>query len=230
VHREHERTLKASNRRINGLRSKCESQSFIAIAQQLFEPEMFHRIWGRVRQQATTAEQQHKRKPALYRRALSSGAKCNPRRHGRGSIFLLAEPSLSPGNRAEGPRSEWETRLSVEEPMLSTGLHFASESTGYYDKGVTSRQCILQRAVAAQLELGISLSSSQSPRKDQAVPSILTVPEVADIVRVSRKTVFGWLSTGNLPHIRTFGTGSALSASIPKRCSRTAKRQRPPNT
>jgi pimeloyl-ACP methyl ester carboxylesterase len=62
-------------------------------------------------------------------RGLSSGAKCNPRRHGRGSIFLLAEPSLSPGNRAEGPRSEWETRLSVEEPMLSTGLHFASEST-----------------------------------------------------------------------------------------------------
>src|SRR5208337_1555937 len=46
-----------------------------------------------------------------------------------GSIFLLAEPSLSPGNRAEGRRSEWETRLFVEEPMLSTGLHFASEST-----------------------------------------------------------------------------------------------------
>ena len=34
-----------------------------------------------------------------------------------------------PGNRAEGRRSEWETRLFVEEPMLSTGLHFASEST-----------------------------------------------------------------------------------------------------
>src|SRR5271165_2669814 len=33
------------------------------------------------------------------------------------------------GNRAEGRRSEWETRLFVEEPMLSTGLHFASEST-----------------------------------------------------------------------------------------------------
>src|SRR5208337_5248424 len=47
-----------------------------------------------------------------------------------GSIFLLAEPSLSPGNRAEGRRSEWETRLFVEEPMLSTGLHFALESTG----------------------------------------------------------------------------------------------------
>src|SRR5208337_215179 len=46
-----------------------------------------------------------------------------------GSIFLLAEPSLSPGNRAEGRRSGWETRLFVEEPMLSTGLHFASEST-----------------------------------------------------------------------------------------------------
>jgi hypothetical protein len=26
-------------------------------------------------------------------------------------------------------RSEWETRLFVEEPMLSTGLHFASKST-----------------------------------------------------------------------------------------------------
>jgi hypothetical protein len=34
-----------------------------------------------------------------------------------------------PGNRAEGRRSEWETRLFVEKPMLSTGLHFASEST-----------------------------------------------------------------------------------------------------
>ena len=33
------------------------------------------------------------------------------------------------GNRAEGRRSEWETRPFVEEPMLSTGLHFASEST-----------------------------------------------------------------------------------------------------
>jgi excisionase family DNA binding protein len=39
------------------------------------------------------------------------------------------------------------------------------------------------------------------------VPSILTVPEVADIFRVSRKTVFGWLSTGKLPHIRTPGRG-----------------------
>jgi hypothetical protein len=29
----------------------------------------------------------------------------------------------------KGGGSEWETRLSVEEPMLSTGLHFASEST-----------------------------------------------------------------------------------------------------
>jgi hypothetical protein len=42
---------------------------------------------------------------------LSSGAKCNPR------------------------RSEWETRLFVGEPMLSTGLHFASESTGCFFRG-----------------------------------------------------------------------------------------------
>ena len=47
----------------------------------------------------------------------------------KGSIFLLAEPSLSLGNRGEGGGSEWKTRLSVEEPMLSTGLHLASEST-----------------------------------------------------------------------------------------------------
>ena len=47
----------------------------------------------------------------------------------KGLDILLAEPSSSPRNRAEGRRSEWETRLFVEEPMLSTGLHFASEST-----------------------------------------------------------------------------------------------------
>src|SRR5271170_7870257 len=40
---------------------------------------------------------------------------------------------LSRGNRAEGRHSEWETRLFVEEPMLSTGLHFASESTPLHD-------------------------------------------------------------------------------------------------
>ncbi len=39
------------------------------------------------------------------------------------------------------------------------------------------------------------------------MPVILTVPEVADIFRVSRKTVFGWLSTGKLQHIRTPGRG-----------------------
>src|SRR5208337_2903538 len=55
-----------------------------------------------------------------------------------GSIFLLAEPSLSPGNRAEGRRSEWETRLFVEEPMLSTGLHFASESTEWAPRALSS--------------------------------------------------------------------------------------------
>jgi excisionase family DNA binding protein len=53
----------------------------------------------------------------------------------------------------------------------------------------------------------VLVSNQQSPRKDLNVPSILTVPEVADIFRVSRKTVFGWLSTGKLPHIRTPGRG-----------------------
>ena len=51
------------------------------------------------------------------------------------------------------------------------------------------------------------MSNEQSPRKDLNVPSILTVPEVADIFRVSRKAVFGWLRTGRLPHIRTPGGG-----------------------
>jgi excisionase family DNA binding protein len=53
----------------------------------------------------------------------------------------------------------------------------------------------------------VLVSNEQSPRKDLNVPSILTVPEVADIFRVSRKTVFGWLSTGKLQHIRTPGRG-----------------------
>src|SRR5277367_4483415 len=44
-------------------------------------------------------------------------------------MFLLAEPSLSLRNRAEGGGSEWESRLSAEQTMLSTGLHFTSEST-----------------------------------------------------------------------------------------------------
>jgi hypothetical protein len=49
-------------------------------------------------------------------------------------MFLLAEPSLSLGNRAEGGGSEWETRLSVEGPMLSTGLHLTSESTAHRER------------------------------------------------------------------------------------------------
>jgi excisionase family DNA binding protein len=53
----------------------------------------------------------------------------------------------------------------------------------------------------------VLVSNEPSPRKDLNLPSILTVPEVADIFRVSRKTVFGWLSTGKLPHIRTPGRG-----------------------
>jgi excisionase family DNA binding protein len=64
-----------------------------------------------------------------------------------------------------------------------------------------------QGVCSPKLELGIFLSNEQSPRKDLNVPSILTVPEVADIFRVSRKTVFGWLSDGKLPHIRTPGRG-----------------------
>src|SRR4029077_2887774 len=40
----------------------------------------------------------------------------------RRAVLSLWKPSRRRG-------SEWETRLSVEEPMLSTGLHFASEST-----------------------------------------------------------------------------------------------------
>src|SRR4029077_2207707 len=40
----------------------------------------------------------------------------------RRAVFVPWKPSRRRG-------SEWETRLSVEEPMLSTGLHFASEST-----------------------------------------------------------------------------------------------------
>ena len=39
------------------------------------------------------------------------------------------------------------------------------------------------------------------------MPVILTVPEVADIFRVNRKTVFGWISKGKLPAIRTPGHG-----------------------
>jgi hypothetical protein len=40
----------------------------------------------------------------------------------RRAVFVPWKPSRRRG-------SEWETRLSVEEPMLSTGLHLTSEST-----------------------------------------------------------------------------------------------------
>ena len=62
----------------------------------------------------------------------------------------------------------------------------------------------------SQLDLGIFVSNEQCLRKDLNVPSILTVPEVADIFRVSRKTVFGWQRSGKLPAIRTPGRGIGL--------------------
>jgi excisionase family DNA binding protein len=54
---------------------------------------------------------------------------------------------------------------------------------------------------------GKTLPSEQIPRKERTVPSILTVPEVADIFRVCPKTVFGWQRSGKLPAIRTPGRG-----------------------
>ena len=67
------------------------------------------------------------------RGVLSSGAKCNPGVDLKG-LDIPSCQSLFPGNRAEGRRSEWETRLFVEKQMLSTGLHFGSESTGALGK------------------------------------------------------------------------------------------------
>jgi hypothetical protein len=44
---------------------------------------------------------------------------------------MFFSPSrLCPLETEQKARSEWETRPSVEEPMLSTGLHLTSESTG----------------------------------------------------------------------------------------------------
>src|SRR4029077_6289132 len=50
----------------------------------------------------------------------------------RRAVFVPWKPSRRRG-------SEWETRLSVEEPMLSTGLHLTSESTGPAQKFLSTR-------------------------------------------------------------------------------------------
>ena len=69
---------------------------------------------------------EHKRPPDLppeFRREVQPPASLNgldvPSRR---AVFVPWKPSRRRG-------SEWETRLSVQEPMLSTGLHLTSEST-----------------------------------------------------------------------------------------------------
>jgi excisionase family DNA binding protein len=39
------------------------------------------------------------------------------------------------------------------------------------------------------------------------MPALLVASEVAQVFGVSRKTVFNWISSGKLPHIRTPGRG-----------------------
>ena len=51
------------------------------------------------------------------------------------------------------------------------------------------------------------MPDEQTPRMEPNMPSILTVPEVAGLFRVSPKTVFGWQRAGRIPSFRTPGRG-----------------------
>ncbi|HZZ22017.1 MAG TPA: hypothetical protein VFE60_05330 [Roseiarcus sp.] len=47
---DHRRAVRNLNARIRVLENRGEAPAFIEIAEELLEPDMFHRIWGRVRQ------------------------------------------------------------------------------------------------------------------------------------------------------------------------------------
>ena len=72
----------------------------------------------------------------------------------RRAVFVPWKPSRRRG-------SEWETRLSAEEPMLSTGLHLTSESTIPLDSVTPDRALEARRRPLAALRSSQAASEPQ---------------------------------------------------------------------